>query len=151
MEESELLDDKSSGILDLEDKALSYLKNCKINYKNYKKSYMTYLRFIESGIHAIERIGNDYTIESNKKTIEELVRRSNTLKSFMDAIEFKFDRNYNEFIALDKKLISKKILKKMDYIYYDMNDARESFNREINKIIQYSEYINHKDDLDDLN
>lgn len=141
---------KSSSILDIEKQALSIIQKCKIIYKNYKKSYMTYFTFVDSGVKTVEMISNNLTT-SNRSTLKNLVVRSKTLLSFMNAIEVKFNNAYNEFVNLDKKLISPNIVRKMEHIFDDMNDARGSFNGEIAKILNFNDYLEHENDLNELN
>lgn len=114
---------KSSSILDIEKQALSIIQKCKIIYKNYKKSYMTYFTFVDSGVKTVEMISNNLTT-SNRSTLKNLVVRSKTLLSFMNAIEVKFDNAYNEFMNLDKKLISPSIVRKMEHIFDDKKYVR---------------------------
>ncbi len=138
---------ESSNVLDIEKKALFSLQNCKVCYKNYKKAYMTYFQFVDSGVKTIELIGNDMN-DINKKKINIIVNKTKTLSSFMNSIEIKFDRFYNSFLELDRNSISPSILKKIDTIYENMNDAKESFKKEINKILVFDNFSKHSQDLD---
>ena len=140
---------ESSNILDIENKAFSALQKCKIAYKNYKKAYMTYFRFVESGVKTVEMVGDNLTT-SNVNVVKKVVAQSKTLSGFMKTLEIKFDKAYNEFISLDKNSISISVVRKVDHIYDEMNDAKESFNSEINKILVYNDFLEHGKDLDNL-
>lgn len=135
MEKNNSLNEPSE-ILNLENKVSLYLENCKSIYVKYKKNYLIYFKFIESAIKIVERINDN--VNCDKAIIEKLLKRCSILKSFMNAMEIKFDKNYNDFLSLDKNFISKKKIKKMDFIYQEMNTIKETFNNDINKIIYFN-------------
>lgn len=141
MEKNNSLNEPSE-ILNLENKVLTYLENCKSIYVKYKKNYLIYFKLIESAIKVVERIKDN--VKYDKAIIEKLLKRCSILKSFMNAMEIKFDKNYNDFLSLDKNFISKNNIKKMNFIYQEMNSIRETFNNDINKIIYFD-----KDNLDE--
>lgn len=141
MEKNNSLNEPSE-ILNLENKVLTYLENCKSIYVKYKKNYLIYFKLIESAIKVVERIKDN--VKYDKAIIEKLLKRCSILKSFMNAMEIKFDKNYNDFLSLDKNFISKNDIKKMNFIYQEMNSIRETFNNDINKIIYFD-----KDNLDE--
>lgn len=139
----------SSNILDVEKKALKLLQECKSTYKTYKKQYMMHFRFIESSIKSIELIGENHTT-FNKTIFTKIINKAKLLSSLMKTIEVNFNNYYEEFNSLDRKSISSNIVKKIDIICDDMNDAKENFNRDINKIIVYNDLLEHGKDLNDI-
>ena len=141
------INNNSSSILGVEKKALKLLQECKTIYKSYKKQYMVHFRFIESSIKSIELNGENLTV-SNKTIFAKIINKAKLLSSLMKTIEVNFNNSYEEFNSLDRKSISSNIVKKFDLIYDDMNDAKENFNRDINKIIAYSDLIEHGKNFD---